>query len=194
MRLHCLNGDIVDLAPKHCEMTVLWLRDGYNRRFQTWRALRTKYPVMTALARASDTDKPWQNTKGVTFELAMPDKLLRYIHVLPNPTDRHGCPDLRTVGAMIGSALGVANGLEVRKVGFIHVPAYPSGRRPAQTASREEKDRMSAGAMIGALGEWDASHHEKVTDVYLFDLDGCFKPFLWGAGEPPRKPRPPLPK
>lgn len=174
-------------------MTALWLRDGDPQRVEAWRTLRRKYPAMRILSRVRNNDKPWLNTSGATFELASADKLLRYIHVMPNPKGRHGYPDLLTVGEAVGRVLDVAIDLGVKKVGLIHIPAYPGGRRPAKTTSQKQKDGMSAGAMIGALGEWDASHPNKVTDVYVVDLHGCFKPFVWRAGVTPKRSQTPPP-
>lgn len=183
MQLHSVTGDIVVLAPDLCEMTVLWLRDGFNRRSQTWRDIRERYPTMRPLSRLRYADQPWRNSEGATFELPAADNLLRYIHVLPNPASAHGCLDLLAVGTVVGSAMDVADSLGVQKIGFIHIPAFRGGERQVE-------DAESACAMIGALGGWDASHPGAQRDVYLIDLRGHFDPFITQAPPPPPKPEP----
>lgn len=171
MELHSVTGDIVEEAPSRCDMTALWLGVGFNRRSQTWQAIRARYPEMRLVP--PPPEMPWRNPEGVTFEISPPDGLLRYIHVLPNRADAHGCPDLPAVGAAVGSALDVAKGLRVRKVGFIHIPVSPGGWKPTPTECE-----WSASAMIGALGAWEASHPKRITDVFLVDLGGDFDRFV----------------
>lgn len=197
LHIHSITGDIVTRAPKNCQFVALWLRDGFNRSSMTWQAIRQRYPEMKCIyparTRTRNTDKPWLNPNGATFELALPDIQLRYIHVLPNPAGKRACPDLPAVGAAVGRALDEAHRLVVQKVGFIHIPVSPGRRKPTPT-----QDDWSAGAMIGAIGAWDAAQPDAITDVFLFDLAGHFKRFVivkHTARNPrPPKPKPPLPE
>ena len=177
LHIHSITGNIVAEAPERCQLTALWLRDGSPLRVTTWKAIREEYQTMRCIfpprSRTRNTEKPWLNPNGATFELARADNQLRYIHILPNPLGKLGCPDLPAVGAAVAGALDEALRLVVQKVGFIHIPVSPGSRRPTQT-----QDERSAIAMIGAIGAWDAAHPEAITDVFLFDHDGQFRRFV----------------
>jgi hypothetical protein len=172
MHLHSVTGDIVDLAPEICEMTVLWLRKGFNRNSQTWRDVRRRHPMITV-------QEPWQNPVGVTFDVTQPGQLLHRILVLPNPEDAFGYPAPATVGAVVAKAMDEALRVRARMVGFIHIPVSFGGRCPTKA-----DDVLSAGAMIGALGAWNALHPDEVYDVFLFDLGGDFESLLVGGQTP----------
>ena len=37
MPIQSIGGDIAEVAPEHAECAALWLRDGFNQRYVTWR-------------------------------------------------------------------------------------------------------------------------------------------------------------
>lgn len=183
LHLHSIRGDLLAEAPQHCQLAVYWVRGGFNPAHPQWMKVSQQYKQMVLLPAEPQTRKPWQRPNGATFELTPGDDQLRHIHVLPKPADAHGYPSLLAVGAAVAGALDVARGLNVQKVGFIHLPVHHGGQEQAVPV-----DDWGASAMIGAIGAWDAIHPDTITDVFLFDLEGDFDRFV---NLPPPVPSPP---
>lgn len=171
MRLHAVEGDIVDAAPEVAEAAVLWLRSGFNLRHVTWfHKLAERYPRL--LEGINTPNPPWRSQKDVLLPLSPADGHLRYLYITANPEDRLGCRTIAEVRDCIHRSLDKLSQLGVKRVAMIHIPFAP-GEQLAQP-----HDVESANAMIEALRSWDQENPDRIDDVYLVDLKNAFAPLL----------------
>jgi hypothetical protein len=175
MNIRAIKGDIAELAPDIAELAILWIRSGFNRRFTTWEfGLHIRYPGLTPLGKWETVPaKPWLASSDQVLEIHPPDRLLRYLYIFSNPFDGLGFPTLGAVQDAVTRCLDQAAELGVQRIAMIQLPFAPEGRKQTRPQHLE-----SVTAMIAALRRWDAARPDKITDVYLVDLDDDFSPLL----------------
>ena len=171
MNIHAIKGDIAEMAPDIAELSVLWIRSGFNGRFTTWEfGIRKRYPGLTPLEKwETVASKPWLAPSDQVLEVHPPDGLLRFVYVFSNPFDGRGLPTLDAVQDAVTRCLDRATELSVQRIAMIHIPFAPDGKEPTR-----QEDIESATAIIAALRCWEGAHPGKITDVYLVDLDDDF--------------------
>jgi len=175
MNICSIKGDIAELAPDLAELTVLWIRSGFNRRFATWEfGLHLRYVGLTPLGKWETVPaKPWLADSDQVLEVHPPDGLLRYLYVFSNQFDGLGFPTLDAVQDAVVRCLDQAAALAVQRVAMIQIPFAPEGSKQTR-----EQHILSATALIAALRRWDEVHPGKITNVYLVDQDDDFSSLL----------------
>ena len=175
MNIRSIKGDIAALAPDLAELSVLWIRSGFNRRYTTWKfGIHIRYPGLTPLGKwETVASKPWLAPSDQVLEIHPPDKWLRYLYVFSNPFDGLGFPTLDAVQDAVVRCLDQAAELAVQRIAMMQIPFAPEGKKQTR-----EQHILSVTAMIAALQRWDEAHQGKITDVYLVDLDEDFGPLL----------------
>ena len=175
MNIRSIKGDIAELAPDLAELSVLWIRSGFNRRYTTWKfGIHIRYPGLTPLAKwETAASKPWLAPSDQVLEIHPPDRLLRYLYVFSNPFDGLGFPTLNAVQAAVARCLDLAAELQAKRIAMMQIPFAPDGKKQTR-----EQHIESLTATIAALRRWDEAHPSKITDVYLVDLDDDSAPLL----------------
>ena len=174
MNIRSIKGDIAELAPGIAELSVLWIRSGFNRRYTTWEfGIHIRYPRLTSLEGEVVGGKPWLAPSDQVLEIHPPDGLLRYLYVFSNPFDGRGFSTLDAVQDAVARCLDRAAELPTQRIAMIQIPFAPDSGKPTRQQHVE-----SATAVIAELRRWDEAHPGKITDVYLVDLDDAFGPLL----------------
>jgi hypothetical protein len=175
MNICSIKGDIAELAPDIAELSVLWIRSGFNRRYTTWKfGLHMRYPGLTPMGKwETVASKPWLAPSDQVLEIHPPDGVLRYLYVFSNPFDGLGFPTLDAVQDAVVRCLDQAAALPAQRIAMIQIPFAPEGKKQTR-----EQHLESVTATIMALRRWDEAHPDKITDVYLVDLDDDLAPLL----------------
>ncbi len=174
MNIRSIKGDIAELAPDIAELSVLWIRSGFNRRFTTWQfGIRTRYSGLTTLEGETVASKPWLAPSDQVLEIHPPDRLLHYLYVFSNPFDGLGFATLEALQDAVAGCLDKVAELRVQRIAMVQIPFAPEGKKQTR-----EQHIESVTAMIAALRHWDGAHPGRIADVYLVDLDDDFGPLL----------------
>jgi hypothetical protein len=155
MNILTIKGDIAELAPDIAELSVLWIRGGFNRRFTTWEfAIRKRYPGLTPPGKwETVASKPWLAPSDQVLEIHPPDGLLRYLYVFSNRFEGLGFPTLDAVQDAMVRCLDQAAELAVQRIAMIQIPFAFEGRKQTR-----EQHILSVTAIIAALRRWDEDH------------------------------------
>ena len=92
MNIRSIKGDIAELAPDLAELSVLWIRSGFNRRYTTWEfGIHIRYPRLTPLGKWETVPaKPWLAPSDQVLEIHPPDRLLAVGEAAPDAERRYG--------------------------------------------------------------------------------------------------------